>query len=177
MIFCIIDFCSRYIVEWFNLESNLLLLSIYTVIEYLFLSILYTQYMPTKGEKPLQLIAISGGGLILITLFSKLAPINVLMFQMYDGLIANFFSLLFGLFFIYKVLSDGMESTKQQRSLNSIIIMYSGIQLFMALTINFMVNMEVELVFFFWLIRLIALSIFYLKLAHILWQTGKKVVQ
>lgn len=177
LIFCIIDFCSRYILEWFNLESNLLLLSIYTVIEYLFLSILYTQFFPTKGERKLQLIAISGGILILITFFSKLAPLNVLMFQLYDGLIANLFSLLFGLFFIYKILAEGMKSTKQQRLLNSIIIMYSGIQLFMALTINFMVNMDVELVFFFWLIRLIALSIFYLKLAQIIWQTGKKVVQ
>jgi hypothetical protein len=96
---------------------------------------------------------------------------------MYEGIIANVFCLFFGLFFIYQMLKGEIETTKQQRALNSIIIMYAGIQFFMALTINFMVNMEFEMVFFFWLIRLIALSIFYLKLSQIIWQTGKRAIQ
>jgi len=177
LIFVLIDFCSRYIVEWFGLTSNLTILSIYVLIEYLFISILYTRFFPTRKSKFLLYSAILGGLVILIFSLSKVAPIITLQFQMYEGLFANLFSLLFGLFFIYKIMIDEVESTKQQRSLNNIIIMYAGIQFFMALTINFMVNMEVELVFFFWLIRLIALTIFYLKLSQIIWQTGKKVAR
>lgn len=176
-LFLLVDLSSRLLVEWFGFESNLFLISIYVLIEYVFLSILYNRFLPTKKSKPLLYATILGGAVISMFLISKLAPIIPLQFQMYEGLFANLFSLLFGLFFIYKILVDDLQASSQHKTLNSIVIMYAGIQFFMALTINFMVNMQVELVFAFWLIRLIALTIFYSKLSHILWLPGKRVIQ
>jgi hypothetical protein len=177
VIFLGFDICSRYAQELFGLGNNLPFLSVYALVEFIFLSILYTRHLPTKKSKVLPFIAILGLVSILILSISILSPIIPLRFQMYEGIIANVFSLFFGLFFIYQMLNGGIETTKQQRALNNIIIMYSGIQFFMALTINFMVNIEFELVFFFWLVRLIALTIFYLILSQIIWQTGKMVTQ
>jgi len=172
-----IDLFSRYAIDLFGFESNLFLISIYVLTEYIFLAILYNRFLPTKKSKPLLVATIFGGAVISFFLVSKLAPIIPVKFQMYEGLFANLFSLLFGLFFIYKILVDDLQASSQHRTLNSIVIMYAGIQFFMALTINFMVNMQVELVFAFWLIRLIALTIFYSKLSHILWLPGKRVIQ
>jgi hypothetical protein len=172
-----IDLFSRYAIDLFGFESNLFLISIYVLIEYIFLSIMYNRFLPTKKSKPLLYITLFGGTIISMFLISKLAPIIPKEFQMYEGLFANLFSLLFGLFFIYKILVDDLQASSQQKMLNNIVIMYAGIQFFMALTINFMVNVQVELVFAFWLIRLIALTIFYSKLSHILWLPGKRAIQ
>lgn len=173
----VIDIISRYAMKWFNLDSNLSIFSIYVFVEYFFLGVLYNHFFPTKKSKLLLYTTLFGGGIIVLLLFSKLAPVVLSKFQFYEGLVANFFGLFFGLFFIYKLLVDDLNATSQIKSLNSMIIMYAGIQFFMALTINFMVNMKVELVTTFWLIRLLAITIFYSKLSYTLWKPGKMVIQ
>jgi hypothetical protein len=171
------DIASRFIMSWFELESNLSVFSLYVFVEYLFLGILYNRFFPTKNSKLLLYSTFVGGGFIVLIILSNLAPIIPTHYQLYEGLVANLFSLFFGLFFIYKLLVNDLQISYQIKTLNNIVIMYSGIQFFMALTINFMVNMEVELVTTFWLIRLSVIILFYTKLSHILWQPGKTVTQ
>lgn len=171
------DIASRTLMSWFELESNLSVFSLYVFVEYLFLGILYNRFFPTKNSKFLFYSTCVGGGFIVLIILSNLTPIIPTHYQLYEGLIANLFSLFFGLFFIYKLLVEDLKTSSQLKTLNNIVIMYAGIQFFMALTINFMVNMEVELVTTFWLIRLFAIILFYSKLSHILWQPGKMVTQ
>jgi hypothetical protein len=171
------DISSRIIMSWFKLDSNLSVFSLYVFVEYLFLGILYNQFFPTKSSKLLLYSTFIGGGIILLIMLSNLTPIIPTHYQLYEGLVANFFCLFFGLFFIYKLLVEDLKTSSQLKTLNNIVIMYAGIQFFMALTINFMVNMAVELVTTFWIIRLFATILFYTKLSHILWQPGKMVTQ
>lgn len=172
-----IDLLSRIMIRWLNLNSNLSLFSFYILIEYIFLAILYNYYLLTRKYKLLIYLTLIGGVIIILLSLSKLAPIIPTQYQLYEGLVANFFTILFGLFLIYHILVDDLQTSSQLRTLNNIIILYAGIQFFMSLTVNFMVNMEVELVTTFWLIRLFAIIIFYSKLAHILWQPGRTVIQ
>lgn len=171
------DISTRIAIKWLHLESNLSIFSLYVFVEFLFLGILYNHFFPTKKSKLLRYATFVGGGIIFLLMLSNLAPIVPSQYQLYEGLVANFFCLFFGLFFIYKLLVDDLQSSSQIKGLNSIVIMYAGIQFFMALTINFMVNMEVELVTAFWGIRLLAILLFYSKLSSILWQPGKTATQ
>lgn len=176
-IFLVIDLYSRWIIRWLDEGSNLWVLSFYVFFEYVFISLTYVLFLPTSQSKQLKVFSTIGVLLIIIVSLASQYSISPALFQMYEGLLGHFFILLMGLFFMYQMLTDKIEPSQQQRNLNAVIVMFSSIHFFMALTINFMVNMDVEVVFFFWLVRLIVLTVFYLKFSQIIWKAGKRVIR
>lgn len=177
LLFLAIDLYSRPIFDRFAGISNLSILAFYSLIEYVFLAMLYTRFFPTRTTRILKFISIVIFIIMLGPIIFKLLEVDFLEFQMYESVWAYFSILCFGLFFIYKVLTEQVQTSAQYRSLNGVIILYTSVQIFMTLTINFMVNTSVETAFFFWLIRLVVLVVFYLKLSQIIWQAGKKIAR
>jgi len=156
-------------------ENNLHFLSFSTFFEFVFFSVLYVYFFLQKRRNWL-IWVLSGIALILlIPLFSMTIIADLTKFHLYDRLLADWVLLLLSLLFLKDLLNDAKDVPKHRQFSSIIISFYLVVDMFMALTINFMVNEAPTLVTAFWLIRLAASLTLYSNLTYLIWLNGKKL--
>lgn len=172
-VFLLIDLFSRYIQKLTELDSNLHLLSWSAIVEFVLFAWLYSRFFITSRYRFVKWFLNFIGLMLLINLVSISSNIEFSGFQAYDRLLVDGVIMLLGLFYIYAALDNNDHVDKSEQYTNIFILLYVTVDLFMSLTINFMINASIPLVFFFWLFRLAFMLLLYLNLIHGIWQNGK----
>ncbi|UTW61503.1 hypothetical protein KFE98_16010 [bacterium SCSIO 12741] len=175
ILFLIIDQCSRFIEQWFSMLNNLHFLSWSAWIEFAFFSILYTRFFVTRKFGYLKWVLSGIGILLLVHLLSRSFYVELEQFQLYDRLLVDGVVMLLGLLYLFVVLDSRKMVERAEQVTNIFILFYAAVDLFMSLTVNFMVNAGLSFVFVFWLIRLVFLVALYINLAQGIWHNGRSL--
>jgi len=176
----LLEITSRY---WFLTSNhNLYILSLSTFIEFAFFSILYQKFFFIESKKWITYGLVGFSFYIvytLITLSINISGINgsesdFNEFNLYHRLISDSVILLLSFLYIKETLTSESIIPLREYTTNTIIILYLIVDMFMSLTIKFMVNENVSLVFFFWALRLVFLLLLYVNLILTVWQNGRQ---
>ena len=153
--------------------NNLRYLSISALFEYAFFSVFYYRYLLFPKRKWLLWgLAIFA---VYLTLHLTLLPgvLETEKFQLYDRLLVDGVVLILSLIYFLDALKQEQATESGNTATNSFILVYVLLDLFMSLTVNFMVNVYTDLVLLLWLVRLLAIQGLYLNLSYKIWQSGK----
>ncbi|UTW66479.1 hypothetical protein KFE94_17800 [bacterium SCSIO 12643] len=176
----VLEITSRY---WFITSNhNLFILSISTFVEFVFFSILYQKFFFLEPKKWINYGLLAFSFYLIYTLISLSFHIPMINgepsdfneFNLYHRLLADSVILLLSFLYIKETLTSESIIPLREYTTNTIIILYLIVDMFMSLTIKFMVNENVSLVFFFWALRLVFLLLLYVNLILTVWQNGRQ---
>lgn len=176
----VLEITSRY---WFITSNhNLFILSISTFVEFVFFSILYQKFFFIEPKKWINYGLLAFSFYLIYTLISLSFHIPMINgepsdfneFNLYHRLLADSVILLLSFLYIKETLTSESIIPLREYTTNTIIILYLIVDMFMSLTIKFMVNENVSLVFFFWALRLVFLLLLYVNLILTVWQNGRQ---
>jgi hypothetical protein len=176
----ILEIISRYSILATN--HNLYILSISTLIEFIFFSILYQKFFFIEPIKWINYGLIIFSSYLVYTLIVLSLDIPGAInpetafneFNLYHRLLSDSVILLLSFLYIKETLTSESIIPLQEYTTNTIIILYLIVDMFMSLTIKFMVNENLSLVFFFWTLRLVFLLLLYVNLILKVWQNGRQ---
>lgn len=176
----VLEITSRYSILATN--HNLYILSISTIIEFVFFSILYQKFFFIEPNKWISYGLILFSFYIIYTLIILSLDIPGAInpetafneFNLYHRLLSDSVILLLSFLYIKETLTSESIIPLQEYTTNTIIILYLIVDMFMSLTIKFMVNENLSLVFFFWALRLVFLLLLYVNLILTVWQNGRQ---
>lgn len=161
-----IDICARILgqIDY----SNLILFNGLSVIEMLFFSLLYLQFIKLK-----QLVWLLGGIGIIYAIVETLQidAVNITSFQPYSKMVSSFVIVTMALFYIFGQIKA--EHKIAERYLNYSIICYFSLELILLLPINLLINYESFTIYCVWFSHLFINLLFYTFLIRFIWKNGK----
>lgn len=154
-----------------NYDNNLVFILIFSLLELLIFVCLYLIFF-LQQQRKLMLIVASAGVLFIIWEIFSLRFIQVEQFQSYSKVVDTFLIILLSIaFFFEKIKAYDSKQWKLFR-LNSIILTFFSLNLIFFLPLNFMINENSGLKFYFWLANLIITILFYIFLTLEIWRNG-----
>ncbi len=167
----LMDLAFRYFGLVASDKYNLFLFPLLALFEFITWSVIFYRFLFKKSKVLLVIVAVGSGLLLLDGLFlSKLFVLE--QYQTYSRAVSNLTIIIFSLLYYYKSLKAELPNISHLR-LNSGIFIYSAINLLVFSSLNFLVNESINLVVAFWVLNVVASSIFYLFLTYQIWQHGK----
>lgn len=170
-----------YIYVWED-HDNLYLLYIYTALEFLLLSLMYSKMLSLNARRSKNLKRYITFMTLLIVTYSAhelllkkwLEPEH---FQMYSKLIVNGSMIVYSIVFIERVLrspSSFINDYRAYMQINSGVLLYFAGSFIIFLTLNYLVFEDISQTIFFWLINAILTFIFHIMCIIALWQEDSR---
>lgn len=169
----IIDLFSRF-QGWFMSHNNLTFFSLSAIVELVFFSTFYLKHLLHKEIKYLNFILLGCGIIILLNFGVYYFDFKIKEFQSFDRFFVNLVILCFSILFLKQQLTSQRDVLTSNSVINTFVLLYITVDIFIALTMNFMVNADINIVTFFWLLRLTFLILLYANLSYTIWQNGKR---
>lgn len=172
LVLCLVtDVLNRYFGNIF--KSNLILFPVFSFIELSIFSVLYYLFIINSSSKLLKFFI----AIVLIYIVVEICNVdmyNTKSFQSYGKVFDNLTIILLSLLYIWKVIkTTGKTFDKHISVLNSGVLMYFSINLLIFLPLNFLVNSQSHVIYYFWMVNLIVTILFYLFLIYMIWLNGK----
>ncbi|MDA3912073.1 MAG: hypothetical protein PF448_12030 [Bacteroidales bacterium] len=156
------------------LTNNLVLMPIGSIIDLLLLTILYLQHMLVRGKYQFILVGLAGLGVIPIFFDFINALSGSLDYIFYGSMYASLIILIFSvIYFIQTALFSHVKINDKHMSINILIFVLYLLNLLFMLSINFLVTENVELVSYFWIIRLVIIIIINIGFGYLIWKHGR----
>ncbi len=154
--------------------NNLILVTAFGLFELLLFTVLYSKYMGMKRLRWLILVlALLGSSFICYELLT-IDFFNTAEFQTYARVLDAFIIIMFSMIYFFDKLSKGTDLSNSAIVLNTTILVFFSLNLIFLLPINFLINEESQLKFYFWLTYITIISIFYLFVTYLIWKNGKR---
>lgn len=167
-----LELASRY--AWITIDNNLYFLTLSALVEFSFYGVLYYHLLSLKDHKWIVFLLVPVFLYLLFQTVTLSINVDPNQHNLYDRLIAGGGIMILALLFIKRSLTSETDFPRWYKLLNAVILTYIVIDMFMALTINFMVNAPKPLVFFFWFMRMLFLLLLYLTLVKVVWNNGSR---
>ncbi len=154
----------------FFAENNLIIIPLFGILEVSVFYIFYVRFW--KVTHPLFLsiyIAIIGFAIFELCLIHKTDSAN---FQAYSKVLGNLLIIIMSFSISFKQISSEVVHRSATLVFNHIIFVYFSILVVLFIPINFLVNAGSDLIFYFWLINIIATTSFYGFIGYLLWKHG-----
>jgi hypothetical protein len=164
----VVDIASRVMGIYGN---NLILLSVYSLAEVIFFLLFYFKYLYKTSHK----VQLAAGAVAIayilwdIVTFEK----DVKQFQSYAKVADNFIVILLALGFFHERIYKFKDVKWDNFSLNAAILIYFTINLIFFLPLNFLINEDSGLKFYFWSGNVAVVALFYIFLICSLWKNGR----
>lgn len=156
------------------LENNLVLMPVGSLVDLSLLTILYLRYMLVQGSYRYLLAAFSGLSIIPIYFDFKNALGNLHDYIFYGSLYASLIIIIFSItYFVQSALFSHAKVSDKLQSINLMIFILYVFNLLFVLSTNFLITENLELVSYFWLIRLIIIFIINLGFGYLIWKHGR----
>lgn len=152
--------------------NNLFLIPIFGLVELIIISILYGLYL--IPEQRSLVFAIAGAGSIYIVYECITTDFtNTVEFQSYARPLEAFLIVIFSIIFYIKSLTKEENLNQNLLGLNALILIFFSLNLVLLLPINYLVNTDLQIRFYFWFANQIITLIFYIILIQSIWKNGK----
>lgn len=151
-------------------NNNLIIFSISSFTHFSFLSFIYFKHF-FKLDRKWFLLAILIG-IIPLLFLTKNALDNLPSFQSYDRAIYSSVIVLYCLRLFHQSLFRSNVSNSVL-FFNVATLLFFSLDVFLAVTTNFLIHADLPLVSWFWSIRALFLQTFYLSIIYFLWKHGK----
>ncbi|GGB76487.1 hypothetical protein GCM10007424_15620 [Flavobacterium suaedae] len=171
----LVDFLSRYFGFISNKNNNLIILIVYSLVEVIVVSYFYYKFLLKKVHKLLK--AICFAAILYIAyefIYYAFFDTNVKSFQPYAKVADNFVIILLALSFLQEKIDDFKEQKWDNFRLNIVILVFFTFNTLIFLPINFIVNENSGVKFYFWAGNSILLLLFYSYLIGKIWKNGKQ---
>ncbi|MCH2223659.1 MAG: hypothetical protein MK066_02740 [Crocinitomicaceae bacterium] len=155
-------------------QSNIFLLPLLAFFELIVFTFLYFRCLIGR-------FGIIDWGLVLVGLLfmiwevSNLISIDIAQFQSYSKAVGSLVIVFLSVRYIVHVLNSEEDIKKDLLGLNNIILLFFAINLVIFLPINFLINEQSQLKFYFWMINLLMLLVFYGLLIRSVWKNGNRI--
>ncbi|MCC7454617.1 MAG: hypothetical protein IT222_10655 [Crocinitomix sp.] len=161
------------VVVGFRLGNNMVVVQIYGFFELLTFTLIYRFFLLKKlAGNILLFVGIIGMAYILLE-NTLIDFYDLKTLQYYSRAIDPFTIVLASLFFFAEKLGQSKEINKSNMILNAVVLVYFSLNLIMILPINYLVNADTELKFYFLLSNAFVTTLFYIYLTYSLWKNGK----
>ncbi|MEA1874350.1 MAG: hypothetical protein U9N51_07990 [Bacteroidota bacterium] len=154
--------------------DNLLFMPLSAIVDLTLLSVLYLRYMLLRGKYQYILIGLVGIGIVFVFL-DLIQVINDPMGHVFYGAIsASLIIILFSIiYFIQSALFIKVKVSDKRLSINVLFFVLYNINLLFILSINFLISENVDLVSYFWIIRLFINITINIGLGYLIWKHGR----
>jgi hypothetical protein len=172
LVLCFVtDILNRYFGNIF--KSNLILFPIFSFIELSIFSVLYYLFIIKSSSKLLKFFI----AIVLLFIIVDIANVdmyNTKSFQSYGKVFDNLTVILLSLLYIWKLLKNTDNTfDKHLPVFNFGVLMYFSVNLLIFIPLNFLVNSQSHVIYYFWMINLVVTILFYLFLIYMIWLNGK----
>lgn len=165
-----IDIVSR-ILGAYN-DYNLILIPLLGFLELLVFSIIYWKYL-LKDRSAISLTVIVVGLAFMIGEIWLVKSLQSAQFQSYSKAVGSFVIIVLCIKYIVQELNKEGEFDKVNLKLNNMVLLFFSINLVIFLPLNFLVNEQSILKFYFWMANLVLTLSFYALLIRSVWKNGK----
>ncbi|MCH2225746.1 MAG: hypothetical protein MK066_13330 [Crocinitomicaceae bacterium] len=169
-----IDLSSR-VLGAYN-DYNLILIPLLGFLELLVFSILYWKYLFKERSMMFFGGIVIGLSFIVWEIWS-IRSIHTTQFQSYSKAVSSLVIIVLSVKYILQELKKEEELDKNRLKLNNIILLFFSINLVIFLPLNFLINEQSILKFYFWMANLALTLLFYALLIHSVWKNGKTAQQ
>ncbi len=153
------------------LGNNLIIFLASSFFHFCFLTQIYfNHFFKIKSSWKWSLIAV--GAIPFIMQSVSLYNIDTNEFQSYDRAAYDLLIVIYTLLIYLKIARQKIW-TKGLLFLNGAILLFFGLDIFLAISTNFLINQSLSVVSWFWMLRAICLQLFYVSLIYYLWNNGK----
>jgi len=166
----IIDLLGRYFAKVYG--HNLLLIPFFGLTELSCFFMIYRQKVLIGKNL---LITIMSGLTVIFILYEvwENRLMNTITFQSYSRVLVSFNIILMCIRYFTLKINENVSGFSSLFSLNTAIFIFYSLNLIVFLPINFLINENTELKFYFWLLNLLVTISFYSFLIRLLWKNGK----
>lgn len=161
--------CCLEIFSWVYNGDNYFLIPVSGYINYIMLCYLYL-ILILQSDKRWLLFFLLGG--ILPVLPHLYYSYEQSEFHSYERVIYNICVIIFSLISFLRLVGHASADYKRILTLNTIVLLFLMIDLFLALGTNFLLNESLLMVAWFWLFRALFLQLYYLAILNFTWQLG-----
>lgn len=166
-----IDVSSRYLGASGN---NLIILLVYSLLEVIAVSLFYFKYLLNKRYIILYVIATAGIGYIMWELYYYIInKVSIREFQPYSKIIDNFIIIVMAMTYMYEKVNNYKESKWNNFQLNIAVLIFFTLNTLIFLPVNFLVNEDSGVKYYFWTGNVLLLLLFYSFLIFKIWKNGK----
>lgn len=151
-------------------RNNLMFIILFSLFELVFFSIFY-QINFFKRKVPLYSMATVTGAVFVVYELYSLKNFNPVEFQTYSKISCLFIIIIMAIHYFFEKINKNQLKDADMR-LNAVCIIYFSITLILFLPVNFLINVDSSVKFYFWLINLITTMLFYLFLIQEIWKNG-----
>lgn len=164
------DIMSRVLAEYFG--NNLIMIPLFGFAELLLFSLLYFNRMLHK-RRPILFFSVVVALVYILGESIALGSAEILDFQSYARPIEALLIIVLGATFTAESMKSPKEIDPSLISLNTINIWFFALNLVFFLPLNFLITVQSEVKFYFWLANCIITLFYYLLLVRLLWKNGK----
>jgi hypothetical protein len=158
----------------FVLENNLILIPVGSIVDLLLLSILYLRHMLLRGKYQyilLGLVAVASVFVFIDLIHTINNPMDDVFYgSMSSSLIIMIFSIIY---FIQSALFSKAKVSDKRLSINVLFFVLYNINVLFLLSNNFLISENIELVSYFWMIRLVIFIIINIGFGYLIWKHGR----
>lgn len=155
-------------------DNNLLLWPLLSLAELIIFSI---YYLKTEINNKVIFGCLGAGSIYMVLELYYLDVNDIVSFQPYSKVVSSFIIVLFALFNFYEALKKEFVESLKNHYLNSIILVYFSLNIFLLLPINFLINAKVAITIYIWTVYLFTTIFFYVSLSFYLWKNGRNQKQ
>lgn len=171
----LVDFLSRYFGYISSKKNNLIILIVYSLVEIVAVSYFYSKFLLKKMHKLLILACfISVLYIVYELIYYTFFNTSIKSFQPYAKVADNFVVILLALSFLQEKISDFKERQWNNFSFNIVILAFFTFNMIIFLPINFIVNENSGVKFYFWAGNSVLLLLFYSYLIAKVWKNGRQ---
>lgn len=171
----LVDFLSRYFGYISTKSNNLIILIVYSLVEVVAISYFYSKFLLKKMHKLLILACfISVLYIVYELIYYTFFNTSIKSFQPYAKVADNFVVILLALSFLQEKISDFKERQWNNFSFNIVILAFFTFNTIIFLPINFIVNENSGVKFYFWAGNSVLLLLFYGYLIAKVWKNGRQ---
>ncbi|WP_375560886.1 hypothetical protein ACE193_24840 [Bernardetia sp. OM2101] len=99
--------------------------------------------------------------------------LDTINFNSYDRAIYSFAVMLLSMVDIYFMVGGKIKFSKSRMLLNNTVLVFFALDTLLAVSNNYLVSENIELVAWFWFLRALALQVYYISLIYYLQKDGK----
>ncbi|KGO86942.1 hypothetical protein Q765_08230 [Flavobacterium rivuli WB 3.3-2 = DSM 21788] len=171
-----VDIACR-ILQYYK-HPNMIVLPIFSFAELLFFVYIYNSYLLKKESK----IIIGLGLLALVYIIAEFLQyfvfntLNLKQFQPYCKITDNFVIIIMALAFYYQKMNSFNETKWNNFRLNTAILIYFTINTIIYIPFNFIINENIGVRFYIWMVNIVIILLFYSYLSILIWKNGRRVI-
>lgn len=164
------DVVSRLLSLLYN--DNLILIPIFALVEMVIFSWLYYRYLLPGSRALVAIVVLVASCFILTDIFYAIgeAPVS---FQSYGMVIDHLAITLLAFLYFKNVLTSDAAGERPYMSFNAAVFLFFSVTMLFYLPVNFLVNVDSEVKFYFWALNFVFTVIFYTYLTYLIWKNGR----